>query len=226
MNDLSPDPLFAGFFSVPETAKLVHAKSAAIRGWLNGYPNSQAGPVIDRDFKDTRTLSFLDLMEVRFVAFFRSQGVPMRTLRDAAARARADWCVSHPLALESEHYVTDRKKVFATVAAESGDRVTWDMASGQHEMWDTIEQTIQAGVVFDPKSFLATRWRPAPQQFPNIVIDPKIAFGKPVIEGIRIPTSVLFRQWQSERKAATVARLFKVETSDVETAVGYELRAA
>lgn len=220
------DPLLAGFFSTGEAARLVGVSQQLIRAWLNGYPNSASGPVIERDFEGTKTVSFLDLMELRFIAFFRGQKVPMPTLRKAAERARGDWGVNHPLALSSERYVTDRRKVFAQVAEENADRTTWDLATGQHEMWDTIEQTIEKGVEFDPNTFLARIWRPRISQFPNVIIDPRIAFGRPVVQGTRVPTSTLFKQWKADASKASVAKWFQLSEDDVSTAIEYELVAA
>lgn len=220
------DPLLAGFFSVADAARLVGVSPALVRGWLNGYSNSQSGPVIDRDFAGTRTVSFLDLMELRFIATFRAQRVPMPTLRRAAEKARKDWNVRHPLALSSSKYITDRRRVFEQAAKENEDRVTWDMATGQQEMWETIEETIERGVEFDPRTYLARIWRPMEAQFPNVIIDPRVAFGRPVIEGTRVPTSVLFRQWKAEQDKDVVAKWFGVTRKDVSTAVEYELVAA
>ena len=69
------DPLLAGFFSVADAARLVGVSPALVRGWLNGYSNSQSGPVIDRDFAGTRTVSFLDLMEFISVIAVTNQKV-------------------------------------------------------------------------------------------------------------------------------------------------------
>lgn len=220
------DPLLAGFYSIADAARLVGASQPKLRGWLNGYSNSHSGPIVDRDFSNTRTVSFLDLMELRFIAFFRGQDVSMPTLRRAAEQARRDWGVEHPLALSSAKYVTDRKKIFARSAEETHDQITWDLATGQHEMWDTIEQTIEKGVVFDPKTYLARTWKPNPGQFPNVVMDPRIAFGKPTVHGTRVPTSVLFRQWKAEGNKDRVATWFDVSRDDVVAAIEYELGAA
>jgi uncharacterized protein (DUF433 family) len=222
----SQDPLLSGFFSIADAARLLQVSQPSIRGWLNGYANSEAGPVIERDFAETRTVSFLDLMELRFIAFFRSQKVSMPTLRRAAERARQEWHAHHPLALSSSRYVTDRKSIFARSAEETGDQVTWDMATGQHEMWETIEQTIETGVVFDPSTYLAMSWHPRPDQFSNVIIDPRIAFGRPTVEGTGVPTSALFRQWKAEGRKDPVAKWFQVPVEAVTTAVGYELVAA
>ncbi|WP_026987807.1 DUF433 domain-containing protein [Fodinicurvata fenggangensis] len=220
------DPLLAGFFSISDVARLVGVKSALIRSWLTGYPNSKSGPIVDRDFEGTRTVSFLDLMELRFIAIFRGQGVPMATIRTAAENARRDWQVTHPLALSRAQYVTDRRKVFARVAEKHGDSTTRDLVTGQHEMWDTIEQTIEKGVVFDPKTYLARMWKPRPAEFPSIIINPHVAFGRPTIEGTKVPTTALFQQWKAEGSKARVAKWFDVPPELVSSAIEYELVAA
>jgi uncharacterized protein (DUF433 family) len=162
---------------------------------------------------------------LRFIAFFRPH-VTMPTIRKAAEQARKDWNVSHPLALSSDRYVTDRKKIFARTAEETGDERAWDIASGQHEMWATIEATIQKGVIFDPKSHLAKIWLPRPGEFPDIEINPRIAFGKPVVHGTAVPTIVLYNQWKAEGQKSKVAKWFDVTEQAVETAIAYELSAA
>lgn len=220
------DPLLSGYFSISDAAHLLNVSPASVRGWLNGYSGTAAGPVIDRDFEGTRAVSFLDLMELRFIAFFRDQKISMKTLRHASQRAREDWNVSHPLALSSAKYVTDRKKIFAVSAEDTGDAKAFDLATGQHEMWLTIERSVEKGVTFDPKTHLATLWKPRPGEFPGVIIDPRIAFGKPVVEGTGVPTETLYRQWRAEGFADRVADWYDVPEAAVKTAIEYELRAA
>jgi uncharacterized protein (DUF433 family) len=194
---------------------------------LNGWPNSTSGPIVDRDFKGSRTISFLDLIEMRFIEAFRRQGVPMQTLRRAAARARSDWSVAHPFALSKARYLTDRRKVFAQVAQQEGDRLTWDMASGQHEMWEVIESTIAKGVEFDPTSDLAKRWTPLPGDFPDVSIDPAVAFGKPALTAERVPTAALHRMWKAEGgNINRVASAYEIGADAVLAAVRYEITTA
>ncbi len=150
----------------------------------------------------------------------------MPTLRLAAEKARQAWGVHHPLALSSEKYVTDRRTIFATVAKENKDRVAWDMASGQLEMWETIEHTIEKGVEFDPQTYLAKVWHPRLATSPNVVIDPRVAFGKPIVRGTTVPTVVLFRQWRADKNKARVADWFDVPIDAVTSAIEYELVAA
>lgn len=220
------DPLFAGFYSLKEAAQLLGLpNSRKLQGWLDGWSNSGAGPIIQRDFPEG-AISFLDLMELRFVDHFTRQGVPLQTLRKAAARARAEWGVQHPLALSRLKYLTDRRKIFGQVAEEEGDKRTWDMATNQYEMWAAIEGVVAKGVEFSPATELAQLWRPRPD-CPNVVVDPRVAFGRPSIGERGVPTIALFRQWRAEGgDAARVANWFHVTPDDVSQAVDFELLMA
>lgn len=221
---IEADPLLAGFYSPGDVARLLQVASPKLRGWLNGWGKGGAGPIIERDFKDGRTVSFLDLIEVRFIEAFRKQGVLMQTLRRAASRARDDWQTTHPFALSKAKYLTDRRHVFAQIADEEKDRVTWDMVSGQHEMWDVIESTIAKGVEFDPASDLAARWFPLPGEFPGISVDPAVAFGKPALSVERIPTAALHRMWKAEGgNIGRVARAYDIDENAARAAVEYEI---
>ena len=225
---IGKDPLLAGFYSVPDAARLLGVGNAAkLRGWINGWPKSKSGPIVDRDFKSAPTVSFLDLMELRFIEYFRAQGVSMPTLRRAAEVARKEWNVNHPFALSNAHYLTDRVKVIAQAANEVGDRHTWELASGQYLIWEMIEATIAKGVMFDPASHLAATWHPRPGDFPDVVLDPSRAFGRPIVESAGIPTEALFRQWKAEEgDVARVARWFGVADEQVQAAVAFELELA
>lgn len=223
---IQADPLLAGFYSPADVSRLLQVATPKLRGWLNGWSNSASGPIIERDFKDSRTISFLDLMEMRFIEAFRNQGVPMQTLRKAATKARQEWNTSHPFALSKARYLTDRCKIFAQVAELERDRVTWDMVSGQHEMWDVIEATIEKGVEFNPSSDLASRWYPLPAEFPDIGIDPAVAFGKPALLREGIPTTALHRMWRAENgNVGRVATAFGIGEDAVRTAVEYEIKS-
>jgi len=223
------DPLLAGFFTLRETARLLQIENTTrIRGWLTGWNNSNAGPVIDRDFEG-RVVSFLDLMEIRFVDHFRKQRVPMPTIRRAAAQLRKEWRTKHPLAYaNSGKYLTDRRRIFAKAAEYEGDERTWDLATNQYEMWAAIEALVAKCVEFDAATHIALAWKPMGSEFPNVVIDPRFAFGQPVVgDGRPTPTVALFKQWKAEGgNVERVAKWFRVEPANVEEAVGFELSLA
>lgn len=218
------DPLFAGFYTLNDAARLLGMeRSTKIRAWIDGWRSSASEAIVKRDFDGTSVVSFLDLMELRFIEVFRSQGVPLQTLRKAAQRLRADWNVDHPFAMSSTKYLTDRRNIFGQVAEQEGDDATWNIVTGQFEMWATIERTIERNVLFDPNTAVAKLWRPRPD-FETVVVDPRVAFGRPSIKGHGVPTEALFRQWKADKgDTARVADWFGVDEAAVEAAVGFEI---
>lgn len=219
------DPLLSGFYSERDAVRLLQMESSRrVHGWLSGWTPKGAEPIVLRDFADTTIVSFLDLMEIRFVEHFRQQGVPLQTLRRAAQKARADWGVTHPFALSKVKYLTDRRAVFGQAAEEEGDKKTWNLVTNQYEMWAAIEALVAKGVEFDPTSNLARRWTPR-NDCPNVIVDPRLAFGRPVIG--KVPTAALYRQWRAESgNAERVANWFRISTADVNQAVEFEMLMA
>jgi uncharacterized protein (DUF433 family) len=218
------DPLLAGFFTLRDSARLLQIDNVAkIRGWLDGWSNSDSKPVIERDFEGG-VVSFLDLIEIRFVNHFRRQGVTMQTIRRAIRELRREWGVRHPLALRNgAKYHTDRRKIFARAAESEGDERTWDIATHQYEMWMAMEEAVARYVAFDPATQLARSWRPLGLECPNVLVDPRFAFGQPVIGARPTPTAVLFKQWKAQgENSEFVSRWFDLQTAEVEEAVRFE----
>ena len=72
---------------------------------------------------------------------------------------------------------------------------------------------------YDRNTQQAVRWHIADR----IVIDPKIRFGKPVVEGTGIATSILRDSFfANDEDAAFVARWFGIEAEQVMAAVDFE----
>lgn len=224
-----PDPLSNGFYTVGDVARLLQIESRRkVIGWIAGYRGGIPEAVISRDYPplgNTHELSFWDLMEVRFIYHFRKQGVPMQTLRRIASKARSDLDVRHPFALSKVKYLTDRKRVFAQVIEETGDRRTMDILGDQYEMYDVIEHILAQGVAFDPQTSMAENWQPLLADCPNVYVNPKFAYGQPVISGRYIPTSALFRSWRAEGgDFEGVADWYGVGRDHVREAVEFEAR--
>jgi uncharacterized protein (DUF433 family) len=224
------DPLAGGFYTLQDAARLLRIDSdRRVRSWLQGY-RGRAEPIVKRDYEPVggkQSLSFLDLMEIRFLEHFRKQDVPLQTLRRALENARKEMSVRHPFALlPSIKFVTDRRKVFGHAAQETGDTKTWDLVTNQYEMYDAIEEVLAKGVDFDPVSGLAESFRPLPE-YQSVIVHPRMAFGRPVVGDRHIPASALFRMWKAESgNKERVAKAFGIKPDDVREAVDFELTLA
>lgn len=223
--------LAQGFYTVPEAARLIQVGSTRrIYGWLRGYPSRDIGPLLERDFAPLNRheeLSFLDLMEVRFVEHFREHGVKLRSLRIAAKRLKQELKTSHPFAFERIYLLADKVDVYIQdvlkeSAGKAEDKRLRSLLSGNYVMQEMIKQSLLPGVYFDPNSRLAKMWTPVPERFPQIVVDPLIAFGQPAGPK-HIPTRTLYDAWVAEKEDAdSVAYWYEVAMTDVLDAVKFE----
>jgi len=218
-----------GFYTVSEAARLLGiGNGQKITRWLQPT-RSGRNPVVIRDYPKIgreNELSFLDLIEIKFVEHFRTAHISMQALRVAAQNARERLGVSHPFATGSVKFQSDRKRVFLETAEETGDRELLDLMTRQIVMYEMIERTFVEDLEFDASGF-ARIWRPAATLAPNVIVSPAFAFGRPVISKRRVPTQTLFESWKAQdHRDADVAEWFAVGVDDVKEAVRFELRQA
>lgn len=216
-----------GFYTVAEAARLLGMESGRrINRWLT--PPSKGGEaVILRDYPKIgreHEISFLDLIEIRFVEHFRQIQISLQSLRLAARNAREELGVSHPFATGNVKFQTDRKQVFLETAQQTGDRRLLNLMTKQVEMYEVIESIFSRDLEFSVDG-LARCWRPDPSLAPNVIVAPVYGFGRPVISDRRLPTRTLFESWvANDRRAAAVAEWFDIDAAEVDEAVRFELR--
>lgn len=225
------NPLAMGFYTVTEAARLIRVGSVnRIYGWLRGYPNRHIGPLLTRDYEPlggTEELSFLDLMEVRFVEHFREHGVKVKSLRIAAETLRKEFNTDHPFATKRVVLVADKADVFVAetlknTAKETKDVKLRSLVTKNYVMYEAIRQSLIPGMIFDEVSHLAAKWAPMPEKFPNIFLDPKIAYGQPAGPS-GVPTSVIYESWKAENESIdNVAYWHELKTTEVIEAVKFE----
>lgn len=90
-------------------------------------------------------------------------------------------------------------------------------------MYEAIEGVLAKGVEFNPRTLLAEEWLPY-AECPNVIINPRYAYGHPVIGPARIPTAALYRLWKAEGNRERVATWYGVTSGEVDEAIEFELR--
>ena len=87
----------AGIYTVPEASRLTNVSPWRIKRWIRGYTFKNRGevhtspPVVPHELDildESIALSFLDLVEIKFVDAFLDRGVSWKTLRQAVTRGR------------------------------------------------------------------------------------------------------------------------------------------
>ena len=203
-------------------AKFLGESGTKIRSWIEGYPNSDADPIIHRQLPpiNGRTvLGFLDLIEARFVRHFDHLGSSPKFIRKVADKLRERHKTDHPFAT-NKRFRTDGKTIIMETITDEEKRLL-NLRNDNFEMEAIIEPSLFESVLYAED--LAYRWHPA-RRFPLVALDPKYAFGRPVIENVWVPTDTLFGAFQAEGSVANVATDFDIDEEAVEQAVAYEAR--
>lgn len=209
-----------GLYTVPMAARLIGADKRKLRSWIDGYSHSRAAPIIHRQLPKIggRTaLGFLDLIETRFIRHFVTWFSP-QTIRKVANKLRDRHDVEHPFAMDNR-FRTDGKAIFMESTDDEEEQRILNLMNDNFEMGEVIEQSLFDTIFYVDD--LARQWQPNPG-IPRVVIDPKIAFGRPVIKEIWVPTETLYDAFVVEEGAAEAAEEFGVDEDAVIQAAKFE----
>jgi hypothetical protein len=133
-----------GLYTVPMAAKLLGESGLKIRAWINGYPNSDASPIIRRQLPpiNGRTvLGFLDLIEARFVRHFDRLGLSPQSIRKVAEKLRMRHHTDHPFAT-NKRFRTDGKKIFMEIVETEEELKILNLMNDNFEMGLVIEASL------------------------------------------------------------------------------------
>jgi uncharacterized protein (DUF433 family) len=216
-------------YTFAEAARYLRLPQATLRSWLLGrqYPTAdgsgQFPPLIRLASPRPPLLSFANLIEAHVLRSLRTEhGVPVKALRSALAFAEKSLGIDR-LLLRRE-LCTGAGKVFLERYGELIELT----ASGQLAMRQLFDEHLKR-VEWD-SSKLPVRLYPfvsaaAPRAEHPIVIDPRIAFGRPVVVRNSISTSAIAERIDAGESVEDVAADYDLGRSEIEQAILYE-RAA
>src|SRR6266851_4075429 len=243
----------SGLYTVAEAARLTGISPGRVRRWMRpfvrrGEPRTSP-PLILGEYAINEhgsiAVSFMDLVEVRFVDAFLKKGVRWPTLREAHDKAAKDLGVTHPFA--TRKFATDGHSILARI----GQAAIVDIVGGQLGFHRILKDYLVTGLDFGVKDQLAVRWWPLGRRRP-VVVDASRSFGQPIVNSEGVPTAVLHRAYIAESRSQVglalaepseaaesasgttlhtdaierVARWYDVERRSVRAAVEYELQLA
>lgn len=223
--------LSTGFYSPSDAARLVRVSPARIRGWVEGYNGVTTKPIITNQIDrvdDRIALSFVNLIESLFIAQFSRHGIHVRSLRAMADEAKKLFNNPHPFATQHV-FRTDGQTVFAEIIETVGDKKLtklYNLKQHNFAFRDMLIEAFHEQVVYGPEGY-AHLWYPRKKRYPNVLINPHVAFGKPVMKDSGIPTVTLYDAYFAEHKDADeVAKWYKTTAESVREAVNFERHLA
>ncbi len=217
------DPRECPAYTITEVAHYLAVPAATIRCWAAGRGDYR--PLIALQDRKPVLLSFLNLAELHVLAAIRRQhAVSMPTVRRAIEYLRCltkgDSDCRHPLI--SFDLETDGLDLFMK---RCGQLVNISQ-EGQLTMRELMEAALQRidrdpqGVPIKLYPFTRSSVDNAPAL---VVIDPRVAAGRPVIVGTGLATGILAERYKAGESVKELARDYDREEEEIEEAIRCEL---
>jgi hypothetical protein len=165
-------------------------------------------------FTGSLALSFADLIEVRVLDAFLQVGCTWFEIRSSVEQARRMLNTTHPFS--TKQFMTDGRRILAAVGGEEMLRV----ATGQLEVAGLVRHALKGVEYTDGRP---GEWWPMTKR-KLVLLDPKRAFGAPIVSTGAVPTRVLAASAKAEGSQTIAARLFEVPLRAVRDAVEFETK--
>lgn len=221
-------PLETPAYSIPEAAHYLQIPRATLRSWVLGrfYPTGSGKkrfePILELPTAGQPALSFVNLVEAHVLdAIRRQHQVPLKKVRRALRFLRERFDSKHPLA--DQVFETDGLDLFIQ---RYGQLIAISQ-EGQLAMRRLIEAHLRridrdpSGVPVRLYPFIRHRQPDEPR---SVVIDPSIAFGRPLLVGTGIPTAVVASRYKAGESIQELATDYGHGRDEIEEAIRCELQ--
>jgi uncharacterized protein (DUF433 family) len=221
------DPRRLAAYTISEAAHYLTVPRATLASWVMGrpYPTRQGTrffePVFLLPDRKSRQLSFVNLVEAHVLNAIRHEhNIPLDKVRKSVEYLRRQFGSRHPLA--EYKFETDGIDLFVQ---RYGELINTSQA-GQLAMRELLQWFLHR-VEWDNsgkaiKLYPFTR-KPAPDAPKVVVIDPRLSFGRPVITGTGITTSIVAERYKAGDSIEELAKDYGRPPAEIEEAIRCEL---
>ena len=195
--------LFLPAYAVKDAARYSQTKPTTINDWYYG-----ANPILTSK-EQGKPLSYMQLIEVAFVAFFRRLKISMQRIRKSKDYIAQNFAAEYPFAqyrfkTEGHHILMEYLKLEPSDEFDKNNLIVTD-SRGQLAWGSVISEKFAE---FEYEHELALRWHPAGMTS-TVLIDPRIAFGAPMVNGI--PTWAIKGRWVAGENIEEIQEDFELD---------------
>lgn len=217
-------------YTAAYAGRLSGLRSERVGRWLHGYryqystlDNSpilkEKEPVIERG-KSTGTThaSFLDLIDLLFVKHFIKRGFSLQKIRKALIEAKGITGDHH---FAHRSFFTDGSEIYLQIKDRKDTALLQLLSGGQWVIKDIIKQ-LATQIDFQEETGFAEKWYPLGKH-KQIVLDPNICFGSPILIGRGIRTENVFDIFTAEHgKSKDLSKWLDISLQELQAAVSFE----
>jgi len=215
-------------YTLTEAAHYLRIPLNTLRRWLLGYSfPAKSGPIPSKPLvniagNNPNLLSFYNLVEAHVLSALRKKhGISMPKVRQALDYLQLEHPSPHPLA--DYWFQTDGIHIFVEVSR----KLEIVSQSGQLAMRELLEKYLRRIERDDRK--IAVRLYPYTTDPPTadtrlVVIDPMVSYGRPVITGSGIPTSIVAERFEAGESIKALSNDYGRTAREIEEALRCEYR--
>lgn len=167
-----------------------------------------------------KPLSYLELIEIAVVATFRKFNVPLSSIATTRHYMAQTFNSEFPFA--EYRFKTDGFHLLMNLSEAEPDLETQDLIvgdAGGQIGWNVMMEDRLLQFDYDLRYELALKWFVAGQGSP-VVIDPRIAYGAPMVKGI--PTWVLKGRWDAGESISDIKEDFGLDEEEIAHGLRFE----
>ena len=209
-------------YSIAEAAGYLRVPKSTLRAWLLGQGTFR--PVIDIADRKNRHLSFINLVEAFVLAGIRRKhAIPLPKVRKALGYLRRTFNTGRPLA--DEEFATDGVELFV----EKFGALIGATQAGQMQLREVIRDRlkyVRRDASGTPEKIVLFPASEDAVAATNVVIDPLMSFGRPVLDGVGVRTSILAERFKAGEMIDELAREYDAAPEAIQNAIRCELIAA
>jgi len=217
-------------YTVPEASSFIARPTSTVRRWAIGNVRRDASGAERRDEPLIRVdgdplsylpLSFLNLLELRFLSAYRSR-VPLQSIRRALEFAAEELHVPRPLL--TLEFKAKGKSLFLRFATEGEDPYLLNASRRGQLAWPSALDDFIESVDYDPREKSAFRWWPLGRDEP-IIVDTLLNGGLPSTARSGVRTQAIALQRSEGFEVREIAYDVSAAEDEVRAALRFE-RAA
>lgn len=207
-------------YGMMDAAHYLRVPYQTLRYWTRGRDSVK--PIVNLASQDPPRLSFNNLLECHMISSLKAKYDLRLPKMRSDLRELARWRPSqHPLI--DQKFETDRINLFIADTANS-------LLNLSDPTQRVFRQTVEAyldRVEVDPRGLF--RFFPFVEKIDRyepkvIMINPAVAFGRPVIAGTAIPTAVIASRFHARDSVSDLAREYGRSENEIEEAIRWESR--
>ena len=210
-----------GVYSVAEAARYARMPTATLNRWFFG--TLSAAPMNRSGIEDERNkrISFTDFVEALAIRSLRvDYGVPLQKIKEAIQNAREKHGIEHPFARKDHQTVLIDKDLHIFLKDLSDNPIGLTGKDLDQVSMKPCIEAYMKDLEYDADG-MAHLYRAFAFKNQEVVMNPQIRFGAPVLENSGYTAETLWRAAVAEGSIEKAAELYEVPIEAVEAAYRY-----